>query len=144
MDLCLKTIKKPGGVGGLESFWLCHSGRNLMSCVNIYLNYPSHGFCVWIMLFFACFSPVCLPFLVFRFWMDFVLNVFLYFSQVFFHLQEVGLLDKVHLKLLLWIVCVLRLFIKSENSSIDFYNNCSIFTVSVNCLSVDTFHNIRK
>ena len=67
-----------------------------------------------------------------------------FFVEFIFHLQEMGLLDKVHLKLLLWIVCVLRLFIKSENSSIDFYNNCSIFTVSVNCLSVDTFHNIRK
>ena len=127
-------VNLPEGVVGLVSFW---RGRSV-TCQWWILEF---GFVLQIFIFRLQIVEFGI---VLQIYILSVALPIIFFVEFIFHLQEMGLLDKVHLKLLLWIVCVLRLFIKSENSSIDFYNNCSIFTVSVNCLSVDTFHNIRK
>ena len=123
-------VTLPVGVVGLVSFW---RGRSV-TCQ------------CWILEFGFIFSVALLKY-YFRLWsLELFLQIF-FFSvalptifwivEFIFHLQEMGLLDKVHLELLLWIVCLSRLFIK-----LYLWIFCLLILfnkiIIVDCLSVDS------
>ena len=123
-------VNLPEGVVGLVSFW---RGRSV-TCQ------------CWILEFGFIFSVALLKY-YFRLWsLELFLQIF-FFSvalptifwivEFIFHLQEMGLLDKVHLELLLWIVCLSRLFIK-----LYLWIFCLLILfnkiIIVDCLSVDS------